>query len=77
MPDEVAVVSAKITVEARRQLDLYSRLTRMPLGVIIDKLAAGMEKRLRKRLPPDPDPDPQLDPSMAERMMPASESEDA
>ena len=73
VPDEVAVVSAMITAEARRRLDLYSRLTQEPLAIVIEKLAASMERRLKKRPPPDPDPDPQLDPSMAERMMPADE----
>ena len=49
LPDEVAVVSAKITVEARRQLELYSRLTRMPLGAIVDQLATGMVAAPRRR----------------------------
>ena len=34
VPDEVAVVSAMITSEARRRLDLYSRLTQEPLAIV-------------------------------------------
>ena len=71
VPNEVAVVSAMLSVEAKGQFDLYSRRARMPLGVIVDQLANSMEKRLRKRLPPDPEP--ALDPSMAEEMQPLAE----
>lgn len=77
VPDETVVVSALLTVEARRQLDLYSRLTREPLAVVIDKLSLSMERRLKRHPPPEPDPEPTLDPDFAQRMMPASESEDA
>ena len=73
VPDQIAVVSAMITSEARAQFDLYSRRARMPLGAIIDQIASSMEKRLRKRLPPDPEPDPQLDPSLAQCMEPSEE----
>ena len=73
-PDEEVVVSAKITVEARTQLDLYSRLARMPLAVVIEKLATSMERRLKKRLEDDErDPEPTLDPDFARCMEPMAE----
>ena len=73
VPDEIAVVSGMISVEARAQFALYSRRARMPLGAIVDQLASSMEKRLKRHSPPDPDPDPALDPDFARCMEPMAE----
>jgi hypothetical protein len=77
VPDETAVISAKITTEARVQFDRYARFYKMPLAQVLGRLSINLEKGFKRRRPPEAEPrEPMLDPDLAQRLMPVPEPEE-